>query len=95
MLHSTDAAARAVRTGQRVRVFNDLGEVTLVARVTADLMAGTVVAPGVWWAKFSEDHRNINQLVPQGEADMGSGALFYDVRVQVEIAGPEAQERRK
>ena len=40
--------------------------------------------PGVWWAKFSPDGRNVNQLTPQIEADMGSGACFYDVTAFIE-----------
>jgi hypothetical protein len=37
----------------------------------------------VWWAKHSPDGRNINQVTSQDEADMGAGALFYDVLVTV------------
>ena len=43
-----------------------------------------MLAPGIWWSKFSPDGRNINQITPQDEADMGAGALFYDVRIEVE-----------
>jgi hypothetical protein len=55
--------------------------------VTENVIAGTVLAPGVWWAKHSPDGRNINQVTPQDEADMGAGALFYDVLVTVTRAG--------
>jgi hypothetical protein len=40
--------------------------------------------PNAWWSKLSPDGRNVNRLVTQDEADMGAGALFYDVRVNVE-----------
>ena len=46
----------------------------------------TVLAPGIWWNKHSPDGRNVNQLTPQDETDMGSSASFYDVRVFVEPA---------
>ena len=46
--------------------------------------AGTVLAPGIWWNKFSGDGRNINQITPQDETDMGGGATFYDTLVMVE-----------
>jgi len=85
-LHPADAASRGICPGDRVRVCNELGEVLLKAEVTADVVQGTVLAPGVWWAKHSPDGRNINQVTPQGEADMGAGALFYDVLVTVERA---------
>jgi anaerobic selenocysteine-containing dehydrogenase len=83
-LHPADAAARGIGSGDVVRVCNELGEVQLKAEVTADVVRGTVLAPGVWWAKHSPDRRNINQVTPQDEADMGAGALFYDVLVTVE-----------
>lgn len=82
-MHPTDAAARQIGDGEAVRVWNELGEVELTARVTEDLVPGTVLAPGIWWASHSPDGRNINQIVRQDEADMGGGACFYDARVFV------------
>ena len=49
-----------------------------------EIMAGTVLAPGIWWNKHSADGRNVNQLTPQDETDMGASGSFYDVRVFVE-----------
>ena len=49
-----------------------------------EIMAGTVLAPGIWWNKHSVDGRNVNQLTPQDETDMGASGSFYDVRVFVE-----------
>ena len=83
-IHPTDATARQIVDGQTVRVGNDLGTVMLTAQVTDKIVAGTVLAPGIWWAKFSPEGRNINQITPQDEADMGSGACFYDTLVWVE-----------
>jgi anaerobic selenocysteine-containing dehydrogenase len=82
-IHSRDAAVRGIVSGDIVRVCNGLGEVMLKAEVTDDVIEGTVLAPGVWWAKHSPDGRNINQVTTQDEADMGAGALFYDVLVTV------------
>jgi anaerobic selenocysteine-containing dehydrogenase len=67
----------------RVQVVNDRGSVTLTARITTDIIPGTVLAPGIWWAKHSRDGRNINQVTPQNETDMGGGATFYDTHVWV------------
>jgi len=82
-IHPQDAAPRGIVSGTLVRVCNGLGEVTLKAEVTENVIGGTVLAPGVWWAKHSPDGRNINQVTSQDEADMGAGALFYDVLVTV------------
>lgn len=92
-MHPTDAATRQIADGDTVRVWNELGEVALTARVTEDLVPGTVLAPGIWWASHSPDGRNINQIVRQDEADMGGGACFYDAQVFVARASDAAQNQ--
>ncbi len=82
-LHPDDANARGIHEGQRVRLHNRVGEVEVTATIGEDVRPGVVVAPGVWWAKYSPDGCNINQVVPQDQTDMGGGAIFYDVRVEV------------
>ena len=94
-IHPDDAAPRAIVEGMRVQVVNDLGSVTLTARITTDIIPGTVLAPGVWWAKHSADGRNINQVTPQNEADMGASATFYDTRVWVTAATDAAHESQE
>ncbi|HEX2199203.1 MAG TPA: molybdopterin oxidoreductase family protein [Burkholderiales bacterium] len=83
-MHPQDAAARAIRDGDRVRVFNDRGGYTLRARVNGKPRRGVVVAPSVWWKKHSRDGCNANNVTSQRTADLGHGATFYDCRVQVE-----------
>jgi anaerobic selenocysteine-containing dehydrogenase len=85
-LHSADAAARGIGDGDRVRVFNDRGSYTLKARVNDKPRRGVVVAPSVWWKKFSRDRRNANDLTSQRTADLGGAATFYDCLVEVERA---------
>ncbi|HET7668788.1 MAG TPA: molybdopterin oxidoreductase family protein [Burkholderiales bacterium] len=83
-MHPQDAAARGIRDGDRVRVFNDRGEYRLRARVNGKPRHGVVVAPSVWWKKHSPDGRNANNVTSQRVADLGGGATFYDCRVEVE-----------
>lgn len=83
-MHPVDAAACAVASGDVVRVANELGAVELPVLVTERIVPGTVLAPGIWWAKQSPGRRNINQVTTQDEADMGAGAIFYDAVVHVE-----------
>ncbi len=83
-MHPEDAAARAIRDGDRVRVFNDRGGYTLRARVNGKPRRGVVVAPSVWWKKHSRDGGNANNVTSQRTTDLGGGATFYDCRVQVE-----------
>jgi anaerobic selenocysteine-containing dehydrogenase len=82
-IHPQDAAVRGICPGDVVEVANALGAVHLPAVITDAITPGTVLAPGVWWAKFSPGGRTINQVTAQDEADMGAGARFYDVLVQV------------
>jgi anaerobic selenocysteine-containing dehydrogenase len=85
-MHPQDAAARGIRDGDTVRVFNDRGEYTLRARLNGKPRLGVVVAPSVWWKKYAPDGRNANNVTSQRIADLGGGATFYDCRVQVERA---------
>ena len=66
-----------------VRVFNDRGSYRLRARVNGKPRRGVVVAPSVWWKKYSPDGGNANNVTSQRTSDLGGGATFYDCRVQV------------
>jgi anaerobic selenocysteine-containing dehydrogenase len=85
-MHPGDAAERGIADGDMVRVFNDRGSYRLRARINGKPRPGVVVAPSVWWKKFSPDGRNANNLTSQRTTDLGHGATFYDCRVQVERA---------
>jgi anaerobic selenocysteine-containing dehydrogenase len=83
-MHPEDAAARGIRDGDTVRVFNDRGSFTLSARVNGRPRRGVVVAPSVWWKKHSPDGGNANNVTGQRITDLGGGATFYDCLVEVE-----------
>jgi anaerobic selenocysteine-containing dehydrogenase len=83
-MHPEDAAARGIRDGDTVRVFNDRGSFTLSARVNGRPRRGVVVAPSVWWKKYSPDGGNANNVTGQRITDLGGGATFYDCLVEVE-----------
>ncbi|HEY5897731.1 MAG TPA: molybdopterin oxidoreductase family protein [Burkholderiales bacterium] len=89
-MHPQDAAARGIREGDRVRVFNARGSYTLLARINGKPRPGVVVAPSIWWKKHAPDGRNANNVTSQRTADLGGGATFYDCRVQVERVGADA-----
>ena len=83
-IHPSDAAARDIKDGDRVRVFNDRGEFKLKARVSEKARPGVVVALSVWWKKLTSDGCNANDVTSQGLTDLGAGATFYDALVEVE-----------
>ncbi|MCZ7566828.1 MAG: molybdopterin oxidoreductase family protein [Burkholderiales bacterium] len=85
-MHPDDALPRGIRGGQRVRIFNDRGEFTAIARFDGRARPGVVNAPSVWWKKLSPDGRNANEVTSQAFADLGGSATFYDCLVEVAAA---------
>jgi anaerobic selenocysteine-containing dehydrogenase len=85
-IHPDDATARGIRDGQMVRTYNDRGWFLSKARVSDAARPGVVVGLSIWWAKMCPGGRNANAVTGQEVADMGGGATFYDVLVEVEPA---------
>jgi len=83
-MHPADAAARAIRDGDAVRVYNDLGEVHVRVRVRDDLRAGIVTLPKGLWCSSTLNGATATALVPDHLTDIGAGACFNDARVEVE-----------
>jgi molybdopterin guanine dinucleotide-containing S/N-oxide reductase-like protein len=83
-IHPSDAKARGVRDGDRVRAFNSRGQIILKAKVDGAVPPG-VVAALLDWARFSDGGTNINALTSEKLADMGNAATFYSVCVEVEL----------
>jgi len=85
---AADAAVRGIADGDRVRVYNDRGELFTMAAVSDRLQPGLVTMPFGWWAG-SADERTVNVLtnaaVGGRDPDVGSAA-FHDTLVEVEPA---------
>jgi anaerobic selenocysteine-containing dehydrogenase len=84
-MHSADAQARGITEGEKVRVYNDRGEIFLKARVDGAVQPG-VVSARLNWAKLGPGCRNINVLTSEKLSDLGNSATFYSVLVEVELA---------
>jgi anaerobic selenocysteine-containing dehydrogenase len=82
-LHPEDARSRGIAEGDRVRVFNDRGAFLARARISDASRLGLVVGLSIWWPKMCPGGRNVNAVTSQETADMGGGATFYDVLVDV------------
>jgi anaerobic selenocysteine-containing dehydrogenase len=91
-LHPKDAAARGIAEGDTVRVFNDRGAFVARARVSDAAREGLVVGLSIWWAKMCPGGRNANAVTGQELTDMGGGATFYDVLVEVEPVRDEGSK---
>ena len=86
-LHTDDAEPRAIRTGDRIRLFNDRGSYFATANVDGAVRAGVVRVPSVRWNKLAPGGYGINSLTSSRVTDMGNGATFYSCLVQVERCG--------
>ena len=93
-MHPDDARPRAVRTGDRVRVFNGLGEVEVTVEITDSIKRGTVSMPKGLWRRHTANGFTANVLVPDSLTDLGGGACFNDARCEVQRLTPAAAEAR-
>ena len=87
-IRPADATPRGIANGDIVRVWNDRGCLTLVARISESIPEGTV-ASKLDWQKLSRDGSNVNQLTSQRLTDIGGGATFYSTLVEVERIATE------
>ena len=83
-IHPADASARAIASGDLIRVFNDRGSLTLRARVGDHVVPGMVAVPSGWWASLSPGGSSANALTADGVSDIGGGGDFHSTLVEVE-----------
>ncbi|MDE2448224.1 MAG: molybdopterin-dependent oxidoreductase, partial [Gammaproteobacteria bacterium] len=83
-MHPEDAAARALTDGQRVRVWNDAGEVFMPLRVTSAVRPGVICSEKGAWLRTSCNGQTVSALAPAHKADIAEGACFNDARVEVQ-----------
>jgi anaerobic selenocysteine-containing dehydrogenase len=86
-IHTDDAKPRSIRSGDRVRLFNDRGSFIAKADVNGAVRPGVVRVPSTRWNKLSEGGLGINSLTSQRLTDMGGGPTFYSCLVEVEKCG--------
>ena len=88
-MHADDAAARGLKAGDVAEVFNDRGSLQLHVALSAKVGCG-VVAARLDWAKLGGDlsgrGANVNALSSERLTDLGGGATFYSVLVEVRKA---------
>jgi anaerobic selenocysteine-containing dehydrogenase len=80
VLHPDDAAARGLRAGAPVELFNEQGAVTFVLRVSDETPRGVAFVPGQRPA--GEAHAGtINMLCSTTYSDLGEGATYQSTRL--------------
>ncbi len=87
VLHPNDAAARGLRHGDRVELWNDRGTVTFMLRVSDETPPGVAFVPGQRPAGES-GAGTINMLCSDRFSDLGEGATYQSTRLDVRPSGP-------
>ncbi|MGI4852799.1 MAG: molybdopterin-containing oxidoreductase family protein [Janthinobacterium lividum] len=83
-MHPDDAAARGIAAGDMIHVVNERGSILLQAAFTGRVQPGTVAAT-LGWNKLSGDGNGVNVLTSERLTDLGGGATFYAVNVEVRL----------
>lgn len=87
-INPIDAQARGIKDGDRIRIFNDRGEVQINAKVTPRIIPGVVaLGEGAWYAPDNHrvDHSGcINVLTTQRPSPLAKGNPQHSNLVQVE-----------
>ncbi|MBS0242363.1 MAG: molybdopterin-dependent oxidoreductase [Proteobacteria bacterium] len=83
VLHPADAAKRGLVAGDRVRLFNDKGEVGLVLKISDETREGVALVPGQR-PEAEAVHGTINNLCSDRLTDIGGGATYQSTFLDVE-----------
>ena len=76
-----DAGVRGIADGDRVRLWNERGELVVTARVGDGVRPGVVAVPNGWWRSVAGGAPN--DLTSDGLADIGGGGDFFGTRVEL------------
>jgi anaerobic dimethyl sulfoxide reductase subunit A len=89
-INPVDAAARGIRDGDAVRVFNARGETKIACRVTRRIIPGTVAIPqGAWWTPDRngvDQAGSINVLTSARWTPLAFGNAQHTIMVEVKKA---------
>lgn len=85
-MNRADAASYGLADGDKVRVWNERGEIRIAIKVADNVLPGVLVCQGLWWESGNEGVNAANILTSQRLSDMGGGATFFSTRVDVEKA---------
>ncbi len=87
-LHTVDAKARGIFSGDTVTLFNDRGALEATAMVNEDIAPGVINVPAVRWPKLSPGGTALNVLTSQRLTDKGGGPALYSCLVQIKKSTP-------
>ena len=80
VVNAEDAKSRGIKADDRVKVFNDRGELDVEVRIDFSMKKGCVCMTNGWWIS---DGGTVNFLSLGRETDMGYGSAFHDNLVDI------------
>jgi len=82
LINPMDASKRDISEGDRIRMFNDLGEVKVVVRITDDVRQGLIVSSFGHWRSLSGGQA-INNLTSGQATGFAGTPAYYDTRIEI------------
>jgi anaerobic selenocysteine-containing dehydrogenase len=83
-INSKDADKMNIHLNNNIRVFNNLGEVICIAKLSNKIRQGVISIPKGAWQKSSLNGSTSTALCPSFVSDVGGGACFNDAMVNLE-----------
>jgi anaerobic selenocysteine-containing dehydrogenase len=84
VMNPIDAKTRSLEDGEKVRVFNQYGQVHCKLKLSNLIRSGVVSIPKGAWRKSSGNNQTSTALTPDTISSVGGGACFNDAMVEVE-----------
>jgi anaerobic selenocysteine-containing dehydrogenase len=83
-INNHDSSNLNIKSGDKVKIYNDLGEVICRVIVSDKIRKGVISIPKGAWQKSSQNGFTSNALCPATISDVGGGACYNDARVKIE-----------
>ena len=83
-INDRDAQSMGIENGEKVRVWNHLGEVVCPCKVTSSIRSGVLSMPKGAWRRSSENTYTSVAFCSDEVGHVGGNACFNDTRVSVE-----------
>jgi anaerobic selenocysteine-containing dehydrogenase len=83
VIHPDDAAARDIRDGARVRIWNDRGAFEVRARISDDTGPAVLIAPMGWWNRDYPGNATAQATTSQQLTTLAEAPIFNDNRVEI------------
>ena len=82
-MHPKDAQERNISDHERCLAYNDFGEITVLAKLTENILPGTVIAEGVYQKDYTFGDGNFSSLLSQTLTDAGEASTLNTQTVEI------------